>query len=188
LDQSPELSEEDDADLPVQSFQVTQSIVPSSPPRTPPPQSVKDPNISWSRTPRRGEEGADLLMFFANSPSQKTVESRAADIPATPPSKATPLPSSIMKTPGGSNMFGNPNTPSNTFNLADFYHMSPSPAQGLWLKTPRTGKTPLVGSSARRRLNFETPGRPDVSPHTSGYATRSSGRINIQLGEALPPH
>jgi hypothetical protein len=96
---SPELSEEDDTDLPLTSFQLLPSAgsfsfdafesfkgpthVTSSPPRTPPQdrRMRKSHNISWSRTPRHGEEGADLLLYLAKSPK--------ADAETVRPKKST---------------------------------------------------------------------------------------------------
>ncbi|PNS21334.1 Ribosome bioproteinsis protein enp2 [Sphaceloma murrayae] len=183
---SPELSEDDDADLPVNSFSFQQSIITSSPPRTPPPQRRlvnKDSNVSWSRTPRTGEEGADLLMFLAASPTPANNGKRAQVLaPSTPPSRTTPLPSSIMNTPGNTGLFGFPNTPSNNFNFADFCNVTPSPAQAQWPKTPATAKTPLAVSSARRRLNFDTLLPPTTSP--SMTRRRDTG-LGMELGGDL---
>ncbi|PSK53994.1 hypothetical protein B9Z65_7800 [Elsinoe australis] len=183
---SPELSEEDDADLPVHSFAIQQSFIASSPPRTPPPQRRlvnKESNVSWSRTPRTGEEGADLLMFLATSPTPAGNSKRTQMMaPSTPPPKSTPLPSSIMNTPGNTGLFGFPNTPSNNFNFADFCNVTPSPAQAQWPKTPATAKTPLAVSSARRRLNFDTLMPPATSPSLSRHKETGLG---MDLGGEL---
>lgn len=164
--QSPEFSEEDDADLPVTSFSINKSIrissssrVTSSPPHTPPPDrsmrmSNKVHHVSWSRTPRTGgggvgDDGADLLMYLATSPSPAIGHPRSSARqqqpvlqapPTTPPCKSTPLPSSHM-TPGmtGHGFLGGFSTPgTNTFDFGDFVTFTPTP-----------------GTSARRRLNFE---------------------------------
>ncbi|KAF2219943.1 hypothetical protein BDZ85DRAFT_242473 [Elsinoe ampelina] len=183
---SPELSEDDDTDLPVHSFTLQQSMIASSPPRTPPPQRRlvnKESNVSWSRTPRTGEEGADLLMFLATSPTPAVTGKRAQILaPSTPPTKTTPLPSSIMNTPGNTNLFGFPNTPSNNFNFADFCNVTPSPAQAQWPKTPATAKTPLAVSSARRRLNFDTLLPPTTSPSMN---RRKETGLGMDLGGEL---
>ena len=184
---SPELSEDDDADLPVQSFGLTQSLIHSSPPRTPPPQRHlvhKESNVSWSRTPK---EGADLLMYLATSPTPHHGSRRTMQPPSTPPSKATPLPSSIMNTPGGSNnLFGLPSTPANNFNFADFCNVSPSPAQPHWPKTPITSRTPHVASSARRKLNFEGLLPPTGSPALpSRDSNLKPNGLGMNLGAAL---
>lgn len=66
----PHSDEENDPDLPVHSFQHASSMVGSSPPRTPPPKHArlahKDPNLLH-------EDGADLLLYLANSPDRKSV-------------------------------------------------------------------------------------------------------------------
>lgn len=154
---SPEFSEEDDTDLPVtsfsinKSFRMTTSRVTSSPPHTPPQKrmSNKVQHVSWSRTPRTGggDDGADLLMYLATSPSPAIGHPRSARQqpvlqapPTTPPCKSTPLPSSHM-TPGmtGHGFLGGFSTPgTNTFDFGDFVTFTPTP-----------------GTSARRKLNFE---------------------------------
>lgn len=200
---SPEQSEDDDADLPVLSFNVnssfrhhsTASNLHSSPPRTPPPQHRtldKVPQISWSNTPRTGgDHGADLLMYLATSPTPAhigTAKNRVAP-PSTPPSKTTPLPSSMMSTPGGGNgLFGfGFNTPSQNFNFSDFCNVTPSPAQGNWPKTPGTAKTPNAAREARRKLNFDSLTHPtSSSPDTTrGPGAARSGGMNLELGGAL---
>jgi len=189
----PELSEDDDADLPVHSFDLQPSMIHSSPPPpcTPPPAQRRminhEANVSWSRTPKTGEEGADLLMFLAGSPTPANKKAAKARVqaPSTPPSKTTPLPSSIMRTPGGSGLFGlAPNTPSNNFNFADFCNVTPSPAQGHWgPKTPATAKTPLAASSARRRINFDALPPPSsiTSPRPGRVTRRSSAGLGMDL-------
>ncbi|KAI1277836.1 hypothetical protein F5Y07DRAFT_361803 [Xylaria sp. FL0933] len=153
--------DEDDL-LPIHSFQVGQS-----PPRTPPMRS-RNANARRGRdakgpsNEKAGEEGADLLMYLATSPSPAMSTSRTRmDPPSTPPPrKDLALPSSMMTTPGGGNLF--PTTPGQTFDFSDFVNITPSPAQKPWktplafssVKTP-TAKTPL--SLARRRLTFDEP-------------------------------
>ncbi|SMQ55120.1 unnamed protein product [Zymoseptoria tritici ST99CH_1A5] len=175
---SPEFSEDDDTDLPLTSFaannnKTSRTTNATSPPHTPPPdRHVRHINqVSWSRTPRTShnpDDGADLLMYLATSPSPAIGSHRITNRsnipqpstviapPSTPPCKSTPLPSSHM-TPGFLGGFGAPNTPGNTFNFADFVTLTPSPAQVHWSRTPVVGgRTPgQVGTSARRRLNFE---------------------------------
>jgi len=186
---SPELSEEDDADLPVHSFNAQSSVIQSSPPRTPPPQRRlinKESNVSWSRTPRTGEEGADLLMYLAHSPTPATIAGKTRiQAPSTPPSKSTPLPSSIMNTPGNSGLFNFPNTPSNNFNFADFCNVTPSPAQNAFPRTPATAKTPLIASSARRKLNFDGLAPPTASPNFSRSTGRREAGLGMELGGDL---
>ncbi len=104
---------------------------------------------------KSGEEGADLLLYLAASPSPANPLKLRLDGPSTPPPKnRLALPSSMMTTPGGGNPF--PNTPGLAFDFSDFVHMTPSPAQKPW-KTPiplgAGGKTPL--SIARRRLTYD---------------------------------
>ncbi|KAH7325095.1 hypothetical protein B0I35DRAFT_406824 [Stachybotrys elegans] len=154
-------SDDDDDLLPAHSFNAPMC---SSPPRTPPMQTR---SLSLKRSKenvgpnggKTGEEGADLLLYLAASPSPAVKAKSRMDPPSTPPPK-TPksakldLPSSMMTTPGGGNMF--PNTPSQAFDFADFVNITPSPAQKPW-KTPvtLTARTPL--SVARRRLTFDEP-------------------------------
>ncbi len=118
-----------------------------------------------------GEEGADLLLFLAASPSpanpKKQTGGMAAapartgggggmETPSTPPPRMgglgkPALPSSMMTTPGGvSALLTTPGL--SGFDFSDFVHMTPSPAQKPW-KTP-AAKTPLV-AIARRRLTFD---------------------------------
>jgi hypothetical protein len=190
---SPSASEDDDQDLPTSSYRQSSIQIRSSPPCTPPP--------SMSRRSRRlgspvhdtqgGKEGADLLLYLAASPSPAMRMSRTEMYPpSTPPSKHTPLPSSMMSTPGGQYLPGfAPTTPSTAFNFADFVNITPSPAQGAWPKTP--GKTPLLALEARRRLTFDSP---TLQPHPSpniGTITRSSTRkaagLGMELGGELVP-
>ncbi|KAI0871115.1 hypothetical protein GGS24DRAFT_72664 [Hypoxylon argillaceum] len=155
--------DEDDL-LPIHSFQVD----PSSPPRTPPMRS-RNVNLRRGRdgkgapNEKVGEEGADLLMYLATSPSpaMSTARITRMEPPSTPPPrKDMALPSSMMTTPGGGNLF--PTTPGQHFDFADFINITPSPAQKPWktplafssVKTPTT-KTPL--GLARRRLTFDEP-------------------------------
>ncbi|KAI1319578.1 hypothetical protein F5Y16DRAFT_390739 [Xylariaceae sp. FL0255] len=159
------LSDDEDDMLPPHSFQLTHD--PSSPPRTPPMRS-RSANIGRARDlkgtahEKSGEEGADLLMYLATSPSPALAMSRSRmEPPSTPPPrKDLALPSSMMTTPGGGNMF--PSTPGQPFDFSDFVNITPSPAQKQWktplalaaMKTP-TAKTPVT--IARRRLTFDEP-------------------------------
>ncbi|KAI1135454.1 hypothetical protein F5Y05DRAFT_394492 [Hypoxylon sp. FL0543] len=153
-------SDDDDDLLPAHSFQISQS----SPPRTPPMRrrSInrrgKDGNAANGQ--KSGEEGADLLLYLAASPSPAVGHSTKTlmEPPSTPPPKKDlALPSSMMMTPGGGTLF--PTTPGQPFDISDFVNITPSPAQKPWktplsLRTP-TAKTPLSG--ARRRLTFDEP-------------------------------
>lgn len=145
---------DDEENLPAHSFDIR-----SSPPTTPPPMRNRSSlgRGNKDKNGKSGEEGADLLLYLATSPSPAVPKNRSRmQPPSTPPPKNSPLPSSMMTTPGGSGLlsiFGGPNTPSQPFDFSDFVNITPSPAQKAWPKTPRTNKTPLA--VARRRLTFE---------------------------------
>ncbi|TPX12787.1 uncharacterized protein E0L32_000964 [Thyridium curvatum] len=166
-------SSDDDDLLPVHSFNVHASR--SSPPSTPPmgnrslhrrgngDRAGNGPDGNGGNNGNengngKGEEGADLLLYLAASPSPANPPRMRTlmEPPSTPPPKNNlALPSSMMTTPGGGNLF--PNTPGQTFDFADFVNITPSPAQKPW-KTPNLalgGRTPL--SVARRRLTFDEP-------------------------------
>ncbi|KAK4497242.1 hypothetical protein PRZ48_011692 [Zasmidium cellare] len=187
---SPEFSEEDDTDLPVTSFSLNASTrITSSPPTTPPPdrRMRKINDLYWSRTPKTGEEGADLLMYLATSPSPAKGQADAKTViqpPSTPPCKSTPLPSSHM-TPGtagnGFPGFG-PTTPGTNFCFSDFINVTPSPAQGPWTRTPVAGRTP--GASTRRRLDFNNLMPPTSSSPVMTRNSRSEG-LGMELGGEL---
>lgn len=171
---SPFISDDDDEDLPITSFQINSRFRSSPPPRaprTPPPAVARSARLRQngfaipdaSRNGRNGEEDANLLMYLATSPSPARNGSSKTLMPApsTPPPKSTPLPSSMMSTPGGGGApfpgFGL-STPSANLNFAEFLNMTPSPAQigASWNRTPAGGKTPAATREARRRLNFDT--------------------------------
>lgn len=154
-------SDDEDDLLPAHSFNA--SAVQSSPPRTPPMQSRSLNRRGKENKPngKSGEEGADLLLYLAASPSPAVKSTRThLEVPTTPPqqkssAKGLDLPSSMMTTPGGGNLF--PATPGQGFDFSDFVNISPSPMQKPW-KTPvalSVARTPL--SVARRRLTFEDP-------------------------------
>ena len=180
------LSDDEENSLPLHSFNVR-----SSPPRTPsPPRNLGHRNVD--RHGKSGEEGADLLLYLATSPSPANPKTRARmQPPSTPPPKNSALPSSMMTTPGGSGsmgllgVFGAPNTPSQTFDFADFVNITPSPAQSAWPKTPRTAKTPMT--ITRRGLTFDNflplHASPKVSNSTAG-APKHTG-LGMQLGGDL---
>ncbi|KAG6011290.1 hypothetical protein E4U43_008412 [Claviceps pusilla] len=155
-------SDDDDDLLPAHSFSVNN--VRSSPPRTPPMQtrSLKSKrsreSMNLANGGKSGEEGADLLLYLAGSPSPAVKSNRGRmERLSTPPPKNSKLdlPSSMMTTPGGGNPF--PITPSQGFDFADFVNITPSPAQKPWRTPggPISARTPL--SVARRRLTFEEP-------------------------------
>ncbi|KAL3426184.1 nrm1-like protein [Phlyctema vagabunda] len=151
-------SDDDDNTLPLHSFQIR-----SSPPRTPPPVRSRGSvgrGEGTNRNGKSGQEGADLLLYLATSPSPANTRTRSKmHPPQTPPPKHMALPSSMMSTPGGGgsggllSMFGGPQTPSQTFDFADFVNITPSPAQNAWPRTPAI-KTPLT--VGRKRLTFDT--------------------------------
>lgn len=199
---SPLLSEDDDEDLPVSSFQVSNSHRSSPPfraPRTPPPGVARYARLRNSafnasaRDGQTGEEDANLLMYLATSPSPARPGSSKARVfaPTTPPPKSTPLPSSMMSTPGGGGApfpgFGL-STPSANLNFAEFLNMTPSPAQmaGGWGRTPATAKTPLAAREARRRLNFDSllPPTSASSPNL-GMERPRIGKVETGLGMDL---
>ncbi|KAK3313913.1 hypothetical protein B0H66DRAFT_607150 [Apodospora peruviana] len=164
------LSDDDDDLLPAHSFRA--SVIRPSPPRTPPMRNRSHPNrrnrdkaaaaggatTATTTEAKTGEEGADLLLYLAASPSpanpSRINSNNRMEPPSTPPpkNKQLALPSSMMTTPGGGNPF--PSTPGLNFDFSDFVHMTPSPAQKPW-RTPLAGggKTPL--SVAKRRLTFD---------------------------------
>jgi len=189
-------SEDDDSDLPLHSFQANTRRIRSSPPRMP---RTPSPDIARSARLRnrpfnsgRDEGAADLLMFLAASPSpavpnHKSARGNAMNPPSTPPQK-TPLPSSMLSTPGGgSNYVGfGTTTPGMGFNFADYLNVTPSPAQAAW-RTPGLNKTP--SATGRRRLNFDSMvppangAHPDL-PHSQSSEVKGLG---MELGGELVP-
>ncbi|KAL4885140.1 hypothetical protein BJY04DRAFT_181537 [Aspergillus karnatakaensis] len=175
--------DENDPDLPVHSFQVS-SVVGSSPPRTPPPK-----HASLSRNDRnlRHEDGADLLLYLANSPTPARITNKAQQQefpPSTPPSQHAVLPS-LTPTPGGG-VFPNFGTPNQQFNFADFVNVTPSPAQPAWGgRTPgNLARTPLASRDARKRSNFDNL----LPPGMDSPRLRDKGPSAIlQLGGELRP-
>ncbi|KAF5725007.1 cyclin-dependent kinase [Fusarium mundagurra] len=153
-------SDDDDDLLPIHSFHPTN--IRSSPPRTPPmrTRSVSKRNKGENgagTNGKTGEEGADLLLYLAASPSPavRTSTRTRMEPPSTPPqkNKQMDLPSSMMMTPGGGNLF--PTTPSQAFDFAEFVNITPSPAQKPF-KTPisiTATRTPVSGT--QRRLTFD---------------------------------
>lgn len=180
-------SDDEENTLPAHSFDIR-----SSPPRTPSP--LRNRGSLGRRNKDRsgksgGEEGADLLLYLATSPSPANPSRARMAPPSTPPSKTLALPSSMMTTPGGVGSllpgFGAPVTPSQGFDFSDFVNITPSPAQSAWPKTPRTAKTPLT--VARRRLTFDNftgaGSSPNMRNGTSG-STKHTG-LGMQLGGDL---
>lgn len=118
-----------------------------SPPRTPPPTRSRSLRKRKSGNNSNGEEGADLLLYLATSPSPAKPTNRAfsrMDPPSTPPTSHAAPSSSFMNTPsGGTNIFTGFSTPGQPFNFADFVNVTPSPAQGAFSRTPGAAKTLL---------------------------------------------
>jgi hypothetical protein len=201
---SPLLSEDDDEDLPITSFQINRShrrLSPPQAPRTPPPDVARSARLRQSgfnaagaaREGKQGEDDANLLMYLATSPTPArpgTIKHQM-QAPSTPPPKQTPLPSSMMSTPGGGAAYTGFGlaTPSTNLNFAEFLNMTPSPAQvnGNWNRTPIAGgpKTPAAVREARRRLNFENLHPPTgEAPHMGAYIGKVEG-LGMDLGGEL---
>ena len=149
----------------------------SSPPCTPPP---KHSRTSRSRKHNRaGEEGAELLLHLATSPSPANPGPKARmHAPSTPPSNFHALPSSMISTPGASGFMAGLSTPGQNFSWADFVNITPSPAQGAFgNRTPGLPKTPLAAKEARRRLNLDT-----LLPHGASPSAVSFRRTSNETG------
>ena len=179
------VSDEEDNEMQTHSFSMN-STFRSSPPRTPPPTRSRAARQRKGGNPA-GEEGADLLLYLATSPSPANPGPRSSRIfaPSTPPSNTQALPSSMMSTPGMAGF----NTPGQQFNFADFVNITPSPAQGAFgNRTPGLAKTPLAAKEARRRLNFDTlippGGSPNISNSGRGSMNKDSG-LGMELGGEL---
>lgn len=176
-------SDDEENTLPAHSFNIR-----SSPPRTPSPIRNRGSlgRHNKEKNGKSGEEGADLLLYLATSPSPANPTRSRMQPPSTPPPKNLALPSSMMTTPGGGGggflANFNPNTPSQNFDFADFVNITPSPAQGAWPKTPRTIKTPLT--VARRRLTFDNPNPNPTMSNQGSSSTKHTG-LGMQLGGDL---
>ncbi|XHF97686.1 hypothetical protein AWENTII_001271 [Aspergillus wentii] len=177
--------DENDPDLPIHSFQNVSSMVGSSPPRTPPPRHAR---LARNERTLQNEDGADLLLYLANSPTPARISSMAQARefpPSTPPSQHAVLPSLTPNT-GAGGAFPNFGTPGQQFNFADFVNVTPSPAQPAWGgRTPGgPSRTPLASRDARKRLNFDNLVPPSAeSPRNRG---REAG-LALQLGGELRP-
>ena len=180
------VSDEEDTDLSTRSYRMGSSAYRSSPPRTPPP--TRNRAARQRKGTAAGEEGADLLLYLATSPSPANPGAKGSRVfaPSTPPSNNQALPSSMMSTPG----MGGFGTPGQQFNFADFVNVTPSPAQGAFLgsRTPGLPKTPLAAIEARRRLNFDSLVPPSGSPNLSNIGRGSIAKENglgMELGGEL---
>lgn len=204
--QSPLLSEDDDEDLPITSFALNRSLsrshFQSSPPRaprTPPPDVARSARLRQrgfnaagaARQGRQGDDDATLLMYLATSPTPVRPGHQKPQMlaPSTPTSKSTPLPSSMMSTPGGGGShytgFGLA-TPSTNLNFAEFLNMSPSPAQPnpSWNRTPVATQTPAAVREARRHLNFDNMVPPTVDgSHVRAHVGKMD--LGMELGGEL---
>ncbi|KAL8713954.1 MAG: hypothetical protein Q9220_002100 [cf. Caloplaca sp. 1 TL-2023] len=167
------------------SFLMNSGHFRSSPPCTPPPSHTRR-----SRSKKRnaaGEEGAELLMHLATSPSpaNQSLKSRLHH-PSTPPSNPQALPSSILSASGTGGFLAGFNTPGQNFAWADFINVTPSPAQGAFgSRTPGLPKTPLAAKEARRRLNLEAlAGSEGINSIVRGSAVKEHG-LGMELGGEL---
>ncbi|KAI4655873.1 hypothetical protein J4E93_000589 [Alternaria ventricosa] len=204
---SPLLSEDDDEDLPITSFSINRSHFsldrshfqssppPQRAPRTPPPDVARSARLRQrgfnaagaAREGKQGDDDANLLMYLATSPTPVRPGHQKPQMlaPSTPPPKATPLPSSMMSTPGGGGShymgFGLA-TPSTNLNFAEFLNMSPSPAQAnasSWNRTPVATRTPAAVREARRHLNFDNIGPPGDASHMNAHIGRMDGPMDL---------
>lgn len=166
---------ENGPDLFIHSFRHVSSMWGSSPPRTPPP---KRAHLARSDRPSQHEDGADLLLYLAKSPTPAHVAgvSHHALLTPTPPSQHAIPPTLTPE-------FG---TPDLQFNFADFVNVTPSPARSAWGdRTPgNSGSTPLSTKDARNRLNFDALLQP--SPSSSRLRGKETG-LALQLGGELRP-
>ena len=195
LPSDDEVQDDDDAgddepDLPAHSFQdLSSSTMRSSPPQTPP----RKPALrSGEKVLPSNDDGADLLLFLANSPTPARVYGRGHQttssgdfVPSTPPSRHTGLPS-LTPTPGGG-VFPNFSTPNNQpFNFSDFVNVTPSPAQNAWGGRTPGGppRTPLAAKSTRKMLNFDNLAPPGMDH--SKTRDKEDG-LALKLGEELRP-
>lgn len=174
-------SDDEENTLPAHSFNMR-----SSPPRTPPPARNRSVGRRNKEKNGKSEEGADLLLYLATSPSPVKLGSRGRmQAPSTPPPRHMALPSSMMTTPGGGGLtplYGNPQTPSQMFDFSDFVNITPSPAQTAWPKTPRTVQTPATVT--RRRLNYDNFATGSSSPLMAKSASKHNSH-GMQLGGDL---
>ncbi|GKZ18760.1 hypothetical protein AbraIFM66951_009462 [Aspergillus brasiliensis] len=177
----PHSEDDNDPDLPVHSFQHVSSMAGSSPPRTPPPKHAR---LSRNDRQLRHADGADLLLYLANSPTPAKPQQVRDFPPSTPPSQHAALPS-LTPTPGGGGVFPNFGTPNQQFNFADFVNVTPSPAQPPWGgRTPGgPARTPLANKE-RKRSNLDGL----LPPSTDSPRNRGKGpAMVLQLGEELRP-
>ncbi|KAL8668104.1 MAG: hypothetical protein Q9202_000082 [Teloschistes flavicans] len=173
---------DDEGPTNISGSQLASSHFQSSPPCTPPPTHSRSSRMRKGHA--AGEEGAELLLHLATSPSPADQGlQQKFHPPSTPPSNLQALPSSMM-TPGANGFPSMFNTPGQNFAWADFINVTPSPAQGAFgNRTPGLPKTPLAAREARRRLNLDslganlsTPGR-DANAKDAGLGMELGGEL-----------
>ncbi|KAJ5882813.1 uncharacterized protein N7473_011075 [Penicillium subrubescens] len=145
---------ENHPDLPRHSFRHVSYMWGSSPPRTPPRRA----HLARSGRPSQHEDGADLPLYLAKSPTparEAGVSHRALPT-STPPSQHAILP--MLATRLG--------TPDQRFSFADFVNVTPSPAQSAWGgRTPgNLGRSPLSTEGAHKQMNFDALLQPSLAP------------------------
>ncbi|KAK2738937.1 hypothetical protein FQN57_006731 [Myotisia sp. PD_48] len=148
------------------------SVMDPPSPRTPPPR-----RNSRFAGHRNTEDGADLLLYLANSPTPATVGGKPhvpEFPPSTPPTQFAGL-HSLISTPG------------QHFNFADFVNVTPSPAQRQWnSRTPLAlPKTPRTTRGVRKRLNFDALHPPSSVSPQSNNAVKKAG-LALQMAEEIP--
>ena len=174
------ISDDEDDNRAGHSYRTSLSNIRSSPPRTPPSSRQR------RKSTVNGQEGADLLLYLATSPSPAYPGAKSTRLfgPSTPPSKDHNPFSISTSTPSITGLV----TPGQPFNFADFVNITPSPAQGAFgNRTPGLAKTPLAAKDARRRLNFDSLAPPGGSPTLNNVGktgTRDSG-LGMELGGEL---
>ncbi|KAK5156443.1 hypothetical protein LTR04_005632, partial [Oleoguttula sp. CCFEE 6159] len=157
---SPLFADDDDADLPLHSFHVDTPHIPFFLSRTASTPSLHLAHSAQSRkktlnttstNAQTGEDGADLLILLAASPSPASSGIKARMFPpSTLPLKATTLPSSMMSTFDDAGLLGfGPTTPGMPFNFADFVNVTPNPSQAAWTTTPGIAKTSVPKGCSR---------------------------------------
>ena len=178
-------SQEDNRELSRHSFGMNTSKFHASPPRTPPP--TRSSAARKRKGNAKAEEGADLLLYLATSPSPAKPGAKPRTFaPSTPPSAAQALPSSMMSTPGASAFMAGFDTPGQQFNFADFVNITPSPAQGAFgSRTPGPPRTPLAAREARRKLNFDSLLPPSGSPKPGHGGRGKEAGLGMELGGEL---
>ena len=174
------ISEEDRDAMRQNSHHSERHYMQSSPPRTPSPSSQRR-----NKSAVNGDEGAGLLLFLAGSPSAPNAEPKGTCVlaPSTPPSREHNHFAAALNTPGLLG-FG---TPGQQFNLADFCHVTPSPAQGAFgNRTPAlNNRTPSAVKEARRKLNGDDSAPSGSPPVSNVRRVISREGLGMDLGGEL---